>query len=159
MLFRSRVWIYQSNRLLFMSEALQLEEMLHNFIKEWNSHGKKVKGFGTLFFGQFLILMADETVAGVSGCSTDSSVHFIQQVEKTFNIQLLNRQIMAFWHKDKVQTIPLSQVTYALEHGLILPDTLYFNNLADTKQKLIEEWLVPVKESWLKRFLPANASL
>ncbi|MFN9711318.1 MAG: hypothetical protein ACK55K_07935 [Bacteroidota bacterium] len=155
----SRVWIYQSNRLLFMSEALQLEEMLNHFISQWKSHGNEVKGFGTLFFGQFIILMADETAAGVSGCSTDSSVHFIQEVEKTFGIQLLNRQLMAFWHKDKVQSIPLSQVAYAIEHGLIDSDTLYFNNLADTKHKLIHEWLVPVKDSWLKRYLPANAAL
>ena len=90
--------------------------------------------------------MADETTAGVSGCSTDSSVHFIQQIEKIFNIQLLNRQILAFWHKDKVQTLPLSQLNYAIEHGFIDADTLYFNNLADTKEKLIRDWLVPVKE-------------
>jgi len=155
----SRVWIYQSNRLLFMSEALQLEDMLRHFIEEWKSHGNKVKGFGTLFFGQFIILMADESVAGVSGCSTDSSVHFIQMVEKSFNIQLLNRQLMAFWHKEKVQTIPLTQVAYALENGLIDADTLYFNNLADSKDALIHQWLLPVKNSWLKRYLPANGRI
>jgi hypothetical protein len=142
-----------------MSEALQLEDMLRHFIEEWKSHGNKVKGFGTLFFGQFIILMADESVAGVSGCSTDSSVHFIQMVEKSFNIQLLNRQLMAFWHKEKVQTIPLTQVAYALENGLIDADTLYFNNLADSKDALIHQWLLPVKNSWLKRYLPANSRI
>jgi hypothetical protein len=155
----SRVWIYQSNRFLMMSEALKLEEMLEEFVEKWTSHGKQVKGFGTLFFGQFIILIADETAANVSGCSTDSSVRFIQEVEKCFQIQLLDRQLLAFWHKEKVQTLPLAQVSYALENGLIDGNTLYFNNLADTKEKLIKEWLVPVKESWLKRFLPAGAAL
>ena len=150
---QSRVWIYQSNRLLTMSEALQLESLLDTFISDWKSHGKKVKGFGTLFFGQFIILIADETASGVSGCSTDSSVRFIQQLEKTFNIQLLDRQLLAFWHNNKVQTLPLSQVPYALEHQFITPDTLYFNNLADTKIKLLREWMIPLKDSWLKRYL------
>ena len=149
----SRVWIYQSNRLLTMNEALQLESLLDTFIADWKSHGKKVKGFGTLFFGQFIILIADETASGVSGCSTDSSVRFIQQLEKTFNIQLLDRQLLAFWHNNKVQTLPLSQVPYALEHQFITPDTLYFNNLADTKIKLLREWMIPLKDSWLKRYL------
>jgi hypothetical protein len=149
----SRVWIYQSNRLLTMSEALRLEEYLEQFVAEWKSHGQKVKGFGTLFFGQFIILMADETASGVSGCSTDSSVRFIQQMEKAFGIQLLDRQLLAFWHKNKVQTLPLSQIPYALENQFIHPDTLYFNNLADTKLKLLNEWLLPLKDSWLNRYL------
>ncbi len=149
----SRVWIYQSNRLLNMSEALRLEEYLEQFVGDWKSHGQKVKGFGTLFFGQFIILMADETTSGVSGCSTDSSVRFIQQMEKTLGILLLDRQLLAFWHKNKVQTLPLSQIPYALEHQFINPDTLYFNNLADSKIKLLNEWLLPLKDSWLKRYL------
>ena len=89
----SRVWIYQSNRLLTMSEALHLEERLQGFIDSWKSHGTPVKGFGTLFFGQFLILMADETASGVSGCSTDSSVRFVKEIETLFGIHLFDRQL------------------------------------------------------------------
>ena len=70
----SRVWIYQSSRLFTISEALQMEEILNEFVSSWNSHGVPVKGYANLFFGQFIIFMADETASGVSGCSTDSSV-------------------------------------------------------------------------------------
>lgn len=153
----SRVWIYQSNRLLTMSEALQLEERLNTFIQSWKSHGTPVKGFGTLFFGQFLILMADETASGVSGCSTDSSVRLVKELEGLFGVHFFDRQLLAFWHKNKVQTLPLSQISYALSNDFLTADTLYFNNLADTKLKLLTEWIVPVRESWLKRYLqPVN---
>jgi hypothetical protein len=74
---QSRVWIYQSDRLFSMSEALDIEQMLEQFTSGWNYHGDPVKGFATLFFGQFIVLMADETATGVSGCSTDSSVRLI----------------------------------------------------------------------------------
>jgi hypothetical protein len=37
----SRVWIYQGSRLLMMSEALELEEKLNDFIMQWQSHGKR----------------------------------------------------------------------------------------------------------------------
>ncbi len=67
----SRVWIYQCNRMLTISEALQLEGSLESFVAKWNSHGTPVKGYANLFFGQFLVLMADESATGVSGCSTD----------------------------------------------------------------------------------------
>ena len=33
----SRVWIYQSSRLFFLSEALQIEEMLEQFVTGWKA--------------------------------------------------------------------------------------------------------------------------
>jgi len=147
----SRVWIYQSNRLFSLQEALQIETILEAFVEDWKSHGAPVKGFATMFFGQFIILMADEKATGVSGCSTDSSVRMIKAVGEQFKIDLFNRQLLAFVVKDKIQMIPMSQLNYAFEHQFIAADTLYFNNTITTKSELINNWLVPVEESWLKR--------
>eukprot|EP01035_Chromulina_nebulosa_P046749 gene46749-63326_t len=69
----SRVWIYQASRIFGMAEALQIESILEDFIDNWKTHGTPVKGYANLIFGQFIIFIADETSAGVSGCSTDSS--------------------------------------------------------------------------------------
>jgi len=102
----SRVWIYQSSRLFTVPEVFQIEENLNEFVGSWNSHGSPVKGYGNLFFGQFIILMADETASGVSGCSTDSSVRLIKEMENIFNVQLFDRQLLAFFIKDKVQLLP-----------------------------------------------------
>lgn len=149
----SRVWIYQSSRLFFISEALQMEDMLNDFVKSWNSHGDPVKGYANLFFGQFIILMADETATGVSGCSTDSSVRLIKSIEQKFNVQLFDRQNLAFVVKDKIQLLPLNQLGYAVENNFINADTLYFNNTVLTKKELMNKWLIPVKESWLAKRL------
>lgn len=147
----SRVWIYQSSRLFFISEALQMEDMLNDFVKNWNSHGDPVKGYANLIFGQFIILMADETATGVSGCSTDSSVRLIKSIEQKFNVQMFERQNLAFVVKDKIQLLPLNQLEYAVENNFINADTLYFNNTVLTKKELLERWLIPVKESWLAK--------
>jgi hypothetical protein len=149
----SRVWIYQSNRIFSIPEALEIEEQLMQFCESWNSHGAAVKGYGNLFFGQFLVLMADETQTGVSGCSTDSSVRFVKQIGEQFGVDLFNRTLLAFEVKDKIQVIPMSQLNYAFENGFINPDIIYFNNTIETKQQLENNWLVPVKDSWLARKL------
>jgi len=154
----SRVWIYQSSRQFLMSEALQIEEMLWAFLKEWNSHGTPVKGYANLLFGQFLVLMADETATGVSGCSTDSSVRLVKQIEETFRVDMFNRQNLAFLVKDKVQTLPYAQLQYGFENGFIGEDTIYFNNLVSTKEALVNQWMIPVKDSWLMQRLPRKAS-
>ncbi len=147
----SRVWVYQCSRLLSLNEALEAEEMLKEFIQQWNSHGTPVKGEAHLFFGQFIVLLADETATGVSGCSTDSSVRLIKDIGQKFGVNMFDRTTLAFIIKDKVQLLPLSQLQYAVDNEFISADTLYFNNLVQTKEELESKWMVPVKESWLNK--------
>ena len=147
----SKVWIYQCNRLFYLGEALEIEEMLEQFVAGWKSHGAEVKGYANLFFGRFIILMADERQSGVSGCSTDSSVRLIKEIEKKYNVQLFDRQLLAFVIDNKIEMLPLSQAAYAASNGFIKPDTLYFNNTVLTKQELLDQWIIPAKESWLAK--------
>jgi len=155
----SRVWVYQSNRLFTMSEALDIEEELNSFAAQWASHGTPVKGAGYLFFGQFIILMADETHTGVSGCSTDSSVRLVKDIEQRYRVSLFDRTMLAFVVKDKIQLLPLSQLPYALENGYINSDTLYFNNMVLTKEELESKWIIPAGQSWLaKKMVKAAGS-
>lgn len=145
----SRVWIYQSSRLFSLSEALQIEDLLNDFVQRWNTHGVPVKGYANLLFGQFVVVIADETATGVSGCSTDSSVRVIKQIEQQFGVNMFDRQTLAFVVKNKVQLLPLAQLNYAATNGFINPDTLYINNLVATKEELLNNWMIPVKQSWL----------
>ncbi len=154
----SRVWIYQSSRFFHLSEALEIEGLMEDFVTHWNSHGTPVKGYANLLFGQFIVLIADEAATHVSGCSTDSSVRLIKNMEQRFKVNLFDRQTLAFIKNEKVELIPLSQFSYAIDSGLINGDTVYFNNLAATKHDLLHNWMIPVKYSWLgKRFPLLNA--
>ncbi len=145
----SRVWIYQCNRIFFMQEALDIEPMLADFVKDWKSHGTPVKGYANLFFGRFIILMADENATGVSGCSTDSSVRLIKAIEEKFSVNMFDRTLLSFYIKEKVEQIPLSQLNYAVENGFIKPDTLYFDNTILTKITLENNWINAAKNTWL----------
>ena len=102
-----------------------------------------------MFFGQFIILMADETTVAVSGCSTDSSVRLIKEIEQKFGVNMFDRQNLAFAIEGKVQLLPMAQIPWGIEKGFIKEDTLYFNNLAATKEQLENNWLVPAGKSWL----------
>ncbi|MBC7947976.1 MAG: hypothetical protein H7Y42_08870 [Chitinophagaceae bacterium] len=146
----SKVWVYQSNRLFTMNEALEVEEILNEFATHWKSHGETVKGGAYLFFGQFVVLMADQSTS-VSGCSTDSSVRLIKDIEQRFGVNMFDRTALAFVIKDKVQLLPFSQLQYAVDNGFVDGETLYFNNLVDTKEDLESKWIIPVKDSWLAK--------
>jgi hypothetical protein len=156
----SRVWIYQSSRLFTITEAFQIEDLLKAFVESWNSHGLPVKGYANLFFGQFIILIADEKSSMVSGCSTDSSVHLMKGIESRFSVQLFDRQLLAFLIQDKVQLLPLSQLEFGANNGFIKPETLYFNNTVQTILELENNWIIPLKDSWLAKRIsfPQEAS-
>ncbi len=152
----SRLWIYQSNRTLELNEVLAIEELVKDFTSSWKSHGADVMGFGTVLFAHFIILMADETQSGVSGCSTDTSVRLMKNVEQDLGIDLFNRQTLAFIVNEIIQLIPLSQFQNAIENDIISPDNLYFNNTVQTKKELEQNWIVPIKKSWLAKKLAVN---
>ena len=150
----SRVWVYQSSRRFTLSEALEIEALLNKFSSEWRSHGQEVYAYCNLFFGQFVVLMADETHATVGGCSTDSSVRFIKQLGEKFQVDFFNRTNLAFVINNKIQVLPMNQLTYALDNYFINPDTLYFNNLVQTKEELEHNWIIAVKNSWIANRIP-----
>ena len=153
----SRVWIYQSNRLLTMSEALEAEGLINQFSSEWLSHGEKVTAYGNLLFGQFLLLMADENSTTVGGCSTDASVRFVKELGSKFNVDFFDRHQLAFVIKDKIELLPMAQLNYALENGFLAPETLYINTLVQTKKELEEKLVVPLKESWIGKRIKTPA--
>ena len=150
------VWIYQSNLLFTINEALAIEDLLNDFTAKWLSHGEPVKGAAYLFFGQFIVLMADEKATGVSGCSTDSSVRLIKDIEQRFGVNMFDRVTLAFAVKDKVQLLPLSQLQYAFDNRFIDSHTLYFNNLVQTKAELENNWIISIKDSWLSKKVIVN---
>lgn len=145
----SRVWIYQSSRPFNDQEVREIKEQLYQFYVQWQAHGMPVKGWADLLFERIIVLMADETDVLVSGCSTDSSVRVIKSLERQYNVTLFDRLSITFLVKGQPEVLPLNQVQYAIDKGFIDGDTILFNNLVANKKELLNQWLQPLKNSWL----------
>ena len=150
----SRIWIYQSSRPFTSAESEQIQKSIDEFISGWTAHGSAVKGAGLIAFDQFIILVADESHTQVSGCSTDSSVHFIKQLQQVWNTDFFNRRSLAFWVQDKVSLVDMSDLPKEMENQTIQAETLYFNNLVATLQDWIHHWMQPAGESWIAQKYP-----
>ena len=145
----SRVWVYQCSRAFIEKEANEVNEQLHHFYANWQTHGAPVKGWAGLLFRQFVVIMADESAEQVSGCSTDSSVRVIKSLERQYDVNFFDRMMITFLRNGKAEMLPFQQVQYAIDKGYINADTMLFNNVVTDKQSLLENWLVPLRESWL----------
>lgn len=154
----SHVWVYQSNRPFTVQEVIEIEILLHSFTKEWKSNGIAVKGYANLFFGHFIILIADESATGIRGFNADDSIRLIKNIEQDYKVELFDRLMLAFIIQERIQLLPLAGLNLSIEKDLITPDTLYFNNTILTKRELLNKWIIPVKASWLSiRLLEKNA--
>ena len=146
---QSRVWIFQSSRPFNEQEEKEINEQLFQFYAQWKSHGQAVKGWATLAFRYFVIVIADETQTGVGGCSTDAMTRIIKSFERQYSVDFFDRLTLTFLKDERPQPLPMQQVSYALQQGFLETDSLLFNNLVDTKEKLLNDWLVPLNQSWL----------
>ncbi|MBS1687839.1 MAG: hypothetical protein JSS96_03880 [Bacteroidetes bacterium] len=145
----ARVWVYQSSRPFVEKEEIEINEQLHQFYAHWQAHGAAVKGWAKLLYRQFVVIMADETDVEVSGCSTDSSVRVIKSLERQYDVNFFDRMTITFLRNDKAEMLPFNQVQYAIDKGFVTKDTYLFNNIVTNKKDLMEQWLVPLSESWL----------
>jgi hypothetical protein len=148
----SRIWIYQSNRALSESEVVSIENECKAFLTQWTAHGAGLKSSAIVMYSRFVILCVDEKEAEASGCSIDSSVHFIQSLGNALKIDFFNRTLIAFLIDNEVNTERLSDVKNGLTQSAIKGDTLTFNNLIQNKSQLENNWIIPVSDSWLGRY-------
>jgi hypothetical protein len=145
----SRLWLYQSSRPFSEKEELEINEQLLQFYSQWLSHGELVKGWAKLLYKQFIVVMADETGTNVGGCSTDGMFRIIKSLENQYKVNFFDRMMVTFLINEKAQMLPFDQVQYAIDKGYITKDTLLFNNIVNTKEELLHNWLVPLEKSWL----------
>ena len=149
----SRVWIYQADREFTDREMDFIASKAEDFINQWTRHGDDLKGSFTFKYKQFLVLAVDESFNNVSGCSIDSSVRFVQALEKEFQLDLMNKMNITFKDNDTINLAKLPDFQKFVKEQIVTAETIVFNNMVNTKEDFENNWEVPVSKSWHKRFL------
>ncbi len=148
----ARIWIYQSNRPFTEEEMKEIHSLMKAFITQWTAHGKTLRAGYEVPYRRFIILGLDQSQAAASGCSIDASVHFIQGLEKKYEVDLLDKMNVTFKQAEYVAYKPLTDFKKMAKNKAISPNTIVFNNLVNNKQEYLESWEVPASESWHSRF-------
>ena len=152
----ARIWIYQADRELLQDELIQIEALLRKFCESWNAHQQPLQSSYAIEHKRFIILAVNEQVYAASGCSIDSSVAVIRQIETNCQVSLTNRLIQAIKTHSGIETKSLKLLKEELAEGIIDPDTLTFNNLVPNIGEFKKAWVTPIKDSWLGRYVPVS---
>ncbi len=149
----TRVWVYQSNQPFKAEDEDKVREYIQQFATQWVSHNRQLKAFGDLVHRQFVVLMVDESQAGASGCSIDSSVRFIKALQAEYQLDLFDRMTFTYLEGDSVKTASRDTFANLYQEGTINDDTLVFDTLVDNKAKFETAWIKPLGQSWHKRMV------
>ena len=149
----SRIWIYQSNRKLNDEEVSEIETKTHTFLKQWTAHGKNLEAGFEIKYNRFIVIGLNQENASASGCSIDSSVYFIQSLEKEYGLDLLDKMNVTFYNGQYIAHKSLEDFKKMAKARSVSKNTVVFNNLVVSKADYLENWEVPAMDSWHSRFL------
>lgn len=142
-----RLWIYRSVPELTNDQEDQILKMGTSFINQWAAHGNKLDARFKILNHHFLVFFVNEESAQASGCSIDSSVSLIREIESKYKLGLLDRMQVAFLESDKVVNRHFSDLKDLYARGIISDSSLVFNLLLEKTSSFEEQWLVPFSES------------
>ena len=148
----SRIWIYQSDRKFNESELIEIKYKLTKFLEKWTAHGSDLKSSFEINYDRFIIIALNEKSTKASGCSIDSCVHFIQQIEKDHNLNLMDKMNVAFKQGEYISYKSIVEFKSLIKNKSVSKSTIVFNNLVVDINDYNKNWEVPVTKSWHSRF-------
>ena len=118
-----------------------------------SAHNQTLKAAFDLPCNRFIVLGVNHESVQASGCSIDTSVRFIQELEKQFDLVLLDKMNVTFRQGAFLAHKPLNEFVKMAKAHSVSKETIVFNNLVDTVGDYRQFWEIPAGESWHSRFI------
>ncbi len=146
----ARLWTFAASRRLAEHEEIRLLAATEAFLAGWASHQTPLATAHEWRFNQFLFVAVDEAAAGASGCSIDSLMTFVRELERQLDVRFTDHGSVWFRASSgAIQCATREEFQRLVDEGAAGPDTVVFDNTIQTVGALRDErWEVPAGRSW-----------
>lgn len=148
----AKVWIYQSSRKFSDTEISTIDSELKIFVDNWAAHGTSLEASFELKYNRFIILAVNQEIQAATGCSIDKSVQLIQELERKYDVELLDKMNVTFKLGEHIAHKTLTDFKKMAKDKAVTENTIVFNNLVNNIQEYHESWEVAAADSWHSRF-------
>lgn len=148
----SKVWIFASPNPIEEDLSKIILNHISDFLNQWKAHGKELKSHKQFIDNHFLIVAVDESFEQATGCSIDSMVHFISEIEKKYHLSLTDRSLIYYKDNQDIKTIPFLKVKDLINAGKIKENTLIYDNSIINGKELKRKWLEKAEATWVKKY-------
>ncbi|RAI86990.1 hypothetical protein [Algoriphagus yeomjeoni] len=150
----SRVWIYQTARQFSAQEKELIKARLSTFCDGWNTHGNRMPTSFQILDNQILVLAVDESGLGASGCSIDSSVRTLRELESEIENNITDQGKVTFKsNSGEINVASALGIKSKVTSGEIDSQTFVINPQVKSKKDLESVWIL-AGNSWLNRYFP-----
>ena len=149
---QSKVWMYQSNRLLNEQDQRIICELAEVFLNQWESHNIPVSGSIDTLNNYFIRIAAFTDEPNMCGRAQDAQVKLAKEIELELGIELTNRMLLAFDVDGTTRIIHLNDVAQEIERGQIVQESNFYNNLIQSKEDFHSSWVMKAGDSWLAKY-------
>jgi hypothetical protein len=125
----SRIWIYQTNRVIGEEELPILSHEIDCFINKWAAHGNGLFADFSFFSPYTLIIAVDDTKVPPSGCSIDALVRFLTSLGAQFDIDFFVRMKAVILANGEWKQVDFAEVNVQDNSVLLVDPTI--GNLKD----------------------------
>ncbi|MGI9530367.1 ABC transporter ATPase [Lutimonas sp.] len=143
----SKVIIYPGSRKFYANELPDLQDKVASFCNN-------LKGVDLNFeirYDRFLVFfISDNTPLDLD--NHNLLVSFILELEKTYEISLLDKVNVCFKQGPYVQLKEIPDFKLLIKNKGVSKKTIVFDNMITTKLEFKDSWEVPAGESWLSHF-------
>ena len=143
----SRLWIFTSDRKIKENQEKILNNLLSNFLANWQSHKSPLFAGYNIFKSFFLVIALDENQNPASGCSIDLLYKEILKIETSLNISFTNRLKICIDDNDIIKSVLLNELK---KHADL--ESLFYDTTINIKKDL-KELLKPINQGWCKNYL------
>ena len=145
-----RLWIYSNPQKIKEEVIKNIKKRLEGFCQQWQSHGTAVTGNFLILFEQIIILLASigENNNQMSGCSIDSSVKIIKDINQDYGLDLLNRNYFFTLKGRDLTSYTREQFIQEFNTGQLSMDSLVLDSLIQNPQNINNKLFIQLKDSW-----------
>ncbi|MBT8195345.1 MAG: ABC transporter ATPase [Bacteroidia bacterium] len=149
----SKVWVYLSNRKFTSHEVIEIEGYLQSFVTQWTAHNQDLKASYQIYRDCAIVLSVDESLNDASGCSIDSSVRAIREIEAKYKVELFDRNLVTYEAEGQMMVVSMDEFKNLLVQGKVNDDTIVLNPLVKTKEELETAFELPLQKSWHQQLI------
>jgi len=149
----SKLWVFPSSRKFYPQEIEGLIERIKEFLSEWDDDEVLIKCSYSIKYDRFIFVTVDDTNNSLSVQAHDLLITFIQELEKVYNIILMDKMNVCYKQGEHVQYKDLIAFKKMMKDRGVSQKTIVFDNMISTKGELKYNWEINIMDSWLGRFL------
>jgi hypothetical protein len=149
----AKIWVFPSNRKFYPQEVDEISKKIETFLQNWKSDRNDVECSFLIKHDRFIIIAADDTEHALSLDTYDALTTLILELEKQYNIVLMDKINVCYKQGDFVQYKDLIEFKKLIKSKAVSDKTIVFNNMITVKEELRYNWEINIMESWLGRLV------